>query len=82
MWKFLDQGLNPHHSSNPSHCGGVPEVAQQKQTQLVSMRTKVQSLASLSGLRIWHCHDLWGRLQIQLGYGVAVACGVGWQLQL
>ena len=20
MWKFQGQGMNPHHSSNPSHC--------------------------------------------------------------
>ena len=32
-------------------------------TQLVSMRIRVQSLASLSGLRIWHC------------YGVGHGCG-------
>ena len=31
------------------------------------MRMLVQSLASLSGLRIWHCHELWCRLQMQLG---------------
>ena len=31
---------------------GVPVVAQQKRAQLVSMRTRVQSLALLSGLRI------------------------------
>ena len=24
------------------------------------MRTQVRSLASLSGLRIWHCCELWG----------------------
>ena len=28
------------------------------QTQLASMRTWVRSLASLSGLRIWSCHEL------------------------
>ena len=26
------------------------------------MRMRVQSLASLSGLRIWHCCELWCRL--------------------
>ena len=31
------------------------------------------SLASLSGLRIQHCHKLWCRLQTQLRSGVAVA---------
>ena len=38
----------------------VPLVAHQKQTQLVSMRTQVQSLASLS------CHDLWCMLKTWL----------------
>ena len=28
-------------------------------TQLASMRTGVRSLASLSGLSIWHGHELW-----------------------
>ena len=37
------------------------------------MRTWVQSLASLSGLRIWRCHELWCRLQTWLGSCVAVA---------
>ena len=41
-------------------------MAQRKQIQLVSMRTRVQSLVSLSGLRIWYCHELWCRLQMQL----------------
>ena len=42
-------------------------------TQLVSVRMWIQSLASLSGLRIWHCCELWDRSQVQLGSGVAVA---------
>ena len=36
-------------------CRGVPIVAQQKRIRLASMRTQVQSLVSLSGLRIWRC---------------------------
>ena len=48
-------------------------VAQWKQTQLLSMRMQAQSLVSLSGLRIWNCHELWCRLQMQLGSYVAVA---------
>jgi len=52
---------------------GVPVVAQQKQTQLVSMRMQVRSLASLSGLRIQCCHELWYRLQTRLGSCVVVA---------
>ena len=34
---------------------------------------QVQSLASFSRLRMWHCHELWCRLQTQLGSFVAVA---------
>ena len=37
------------------------------------MRMLVRSLASLSGLRIWHCRELWCRSQMRLGSGVAVA---------
>ena len=33
---------------------------------------RVQSLAPLSGLRIWHCHELWCRSQTWLRSGVAV----------
>ena len=53
--------------------GGVPFVAQQKQIGLVSMRIWVQSLTSLSGLRIWHCHELWCSSQTRLISGIAVA---------
>ena len=37
------------------------------------MRMQVQSVASLSGLRIQHYYDLWCRWQIRLGSAVAVA---------
>ena len=47
---------------------GVPIVAQWKLIRLVSMRTRVQSLASLSGLGIWHCHELWCMSQIWLQF--------------
>ena len=49
---------------------GVPVMVQWERIRL---RLRVLSLASLSGLRIWHCHELWGRSQTQLGSGVAVA---------
>ena len=52
---------------------GAPVVSQQKQIQLVSMRMRVQSLASLSELRIRCCRELWCRLEMQLGSQVAVA---------
>ena len=42
-------------------------MVQQKRICLGTMRLRVQSLASLSGLRVWHCHELWCRSQIWLG---------------
>ena len=44
-----------------------------KGSQLASMRTRVRSLTSLSGLRVLHCHELWCGLQTQLGSHIAVA---------
>ena len=52
---------------------GVPIVAQQQQTQLVSTRMWNGALASLSGLRIWCCHELWPKSQTRLRSGIAVA---------
>ena len=48
-------------------------MAQQKRIRLGTMKFWVRSLALLSGLRIWHCRELWCRLQTRLGSGVAVA---------
>ena len=48
-------------------------MVQQRQIQLGTMRLQVQSLALLSGLRIWHCCELWCRLQTLLGSGITVA---------
>ena len=59
-------------------------MAQWKQIQLGTMRFRVQSLASLSGLRIQRCHELGCRSKMWLGSGIAVAvvqassCGSGW----
>ena len=41
--------------------------------RLVSVRSRVRPLASLSGLRIWHCHEVWCRSQKWLRSGSAVA---------
>ena len=41
------------------------------------MRLRVRSLASLSGLRIWRCCELWCRSKMRLRSGVVVGCGVG-----
>ena len=40
---------------------GVPVVAQQKRIRLGTMKLRVRSMASLSGFRIWRCHELWCR---------------------
>ena len=45
-------------------------MVQQKRILLASMGMWVQSLASLSRLRIRCCHELWRRSQMQLGSGV------------
>ena len=52
---------------------GIPVVAQQKQIRLETMRLRVPSLASLNGLTIWRCHNLWCSLRMQLRSRVAVA---------
>ena len=44
--------------------------------QLVSVSTRVQSLASLSGLRIQRCGELWCRLQMWLRSHICGICGV------
>ena len=45
---------------------GVPVMAQWKLISVGIMRSRVQSLASLSQLRIWCCRELWCRSQTQL----------------
>ena len=42
-------------------------MAQRKRIRLVTVRLRVLSLASLSGLRIWECHELRCRSQTRLG---------------
>ena len=37
-----------------------------------SRRMQVRSLALLSELRLWRCHELWCRLQIRIGSCIAV----------
>ena len=52
---------------------GVPVVAQWKQIQLGTVRLRVQSLESFSGLRTWHCLKLLCKSQMRFGSCVAVA---------
>ena len=47
-------------------------MAQRKQIQLVTMRWRVRSLVSLTGLRILQCRELWCRSQVRLRSYVAV----------
>ena len=51
-----------------SSCSGTGETILTRNHEVV-----VQSLASPTGLRIWHCRELWRRLQMWLGFGIAVA---------
>ena len=61
---------------------GIPVVAQRKRIRLGIRRLRVRSLASISGLRIWCCCELWCRpaaaapvrsLERELPYAVGVA---------
>ena len=52
-------------------------VAQRKGIQLVTMRLRVGSPASLTGLRIRRCQELGCRSQMHLGSGVAVTVADG-----
>ena len=51
----------------------VPSWLSGYRTQLISMRTRVRSLASLSLLRLRHCHELWCGSWRRLRSPVAVA---------
>ena len=55
-------------------------MAQWKGTRLVSMRMQVQSLASLSRLRIQLCCELWCRSQTRLGVGQQLVAPILWPL--
>ena len=51
----------------------VPIMVQWKRIQLGTVRLQVRSLASLSGLRVRSCLELWCRSQMLLRSGVAMA---------
>ena len=57
---------------------GVPVMAQWKRIWLGTMRLRVWSLGSLSGLRIQHYCELWCGLKTGLGTGVAVSVAWAW----
>ena len=76
-WEKSTSGNNPKITLK--ELSGVPVMARQKWIWLGTMRSRVQSLASLSGLRIQRCQELWCRLQTWLGSGVAMSWGVGYR---
>ena len=53
----------------------ISVVAQRTWIWIASVRTQVQFLALLSGLRIQCCRELWCRWQMRLGSCIAVAVG-------
>ena len=59
---------------------GVAAVTQWKQIRLISMGMQVRSLASLSGLGIRRCLELWCRSQTRFESDSCCGCGIGWQL--
>ena len=67
IWK----GRNQNVCCGSSHHGSVVNESNQEPC----MRLRVRSLASLSGLRIRRCRELWCRSQTWLGSGLAVAGG-------
>ena len=61
LYKFDLLSFNPHQTlciDFNNTWSEVPIVAQQVKNPVASMRMQIQSLASLSGLRIQHCHNL------------------------
>ena len=48
---------------------GVPVVAQTVTNPTSIMKMRVQSLAQLSWLRIWCCHELWLRSHVAMAVG-------------
>ena len=63
----------PRTKDSKDQIRGVPILAQWVTNPLVCTRMWVQSEASLSGLRIQYCCELWRRLQTWLRSGIAVA---------
>ena len=59
--------------SNQECVRRVPIVLSDQRILLGTMKLQVRSLASLSRLGIWHCRELWCRLQTQLGSCIAVS---------
>ena len=70
---YPDKTIIQKDTCTPIAKTGVPVIVQWKQIQLGTMMLQVWSLATLSELKTWHCHELWCRLQTWLGFCIAVA---------
>ena len=84
---------DPQKASSASECSNKPlEVSFKRkfghflhgsvEVKLTSIHEAVRSLALLSALRIWSCHELWHRSQTVVQITPCCGCGVGQQLQL
>ena len=63
LWEEAQSAKTSHFwvtlQRQPKCLIGVPVVAQRKRIRLETMRLRVRSLASISGLGIQHCRELW-----------------------
>ena len=67
---MLGQGvILKEYSSKSSHRG----AAEMNLSRNHEVASSIPGLTQLSGLRIWHCHELWCRSQMWPGSCVAVA---------
>ena len=71
--KTITVNMIAEHLKKKKKSAGVPVVAQRKRIRLVTKRSRVRSLASLRGLRIQRCRELWCRSQTWLRFRAAVA---------
>ena len=71
--KRLNESAFPPAMDENSTCSRSSYRGTAETIQIGTMRLRVRSLASLHGLRIQRCLELWCRLQMRLGSGIAMA---------
>jgi len=64
--QYVWDSFEGHAARHPKAMGGVPVVVQRKWIRLGTLRFQIQSLASLSGLRIRCFRELWCRSKMRL----------------
>ena len=77
-WSFIISSLKKKKKKKL----GKTVMAQWKRIWLGTVRSRIRSLASLSGLRIWHCYEPWCRpaaiaLIRSLAWEPPIRCGCG-----